>query len=137
MAMLRWSMAHRAAIVTISVLVIASIVPLFMVIGRDFAPTDDRSEFQVGVKTPEGSGLAATLTVLERIAADLRAFPEVTDTLVTVGGGGGGGGPMGGGRIGGVVNTGDRKSTRLNSSHITISYAVFCVKKKKIPEMDP
>src|SRR6266540_5981749 len=26
---------------------------------------------------------------------------------------------------------GDRKSTRLNSSHITISYAVFCLKKKK------
>jgi len=24
----------------------------------------------------------------------------------------------------------DRKSTRLNSSHITISYAVFCLKKK-------
>src|SRR5437667_1569697 len=29
-------------------------------------------------------------------------------------------------------NAGDRKSTRLNSSHITISYAVFCLKKKKI-----
>src|SRR5574343_1177455 len=27
--------------------------------------------------------------------------------------------------------TTDRKSTRLNSSHITISYAVFCLKKKK------
>src|SRR5437773_12527254 len=26
---------------------------------------------------------------------------------------------------------GDRKSTRLNSSHIMISYAVFCLKKKK------
>src|SRR5207248_5717471 len=26
----------------------------------------------------------------------------------------------------------DRKSTRLNSSHRTISYAVFCLKKKKI-----
>src|SRR5437667_5829762 len=26
---------------------------------------------------------------------------------------------------------GDRKSTRLNSSHITISYAVFCLKKKR------
>src|SRR5437667_8479473 len=30
-----------------------------------------------------------------------------------------------------VVMTRDRKSTRLNSSHITISYAVFCLKKKK------
>src|SRR5437773_8520700 len=28
-------------------------------------------------------------------------------------------------------NQADRKSTRLNSSHITISYAVFCLKKKK------
>src|SRR5256885_12945489 len=27
---------------------------------------------------------------------------------------------------------GDRKSTRLNSSHLVISYAVFCLKKKKI-----
>src|SRR5438874_10704751 len=28
----------------------------------------------------------------------------------------------------------DRKSTRLNSSHVEISYAVFCLKKKKRPE---
>src|SRR2546430_10836825 len=30
----------------------------------------------------------------------------------------------------GVAPTGDRKSTRLNSSHSQISYAVFCLKKK-------
>src|SRR5256885_10009568 len=29
------------------------------------------------------------------------------------------------------VNDVDRKSTRLNSSHLVISYAVFCLKKKK------
>src|SRR5258707_6046715 len=29
----------------------------------------------------------------------------------------------------------DRKSTRLNSSHANISYAVFCLKKKKVPEL--
>src|SRR3712207_8331659 len=29
-----------------------------------------------------------------------------------------------------VVHVGDRKSTRLNSSHANISYAVFCLKKK-------
>src|SRR5258708_8532399 len=33
---------------------------------------------------------------------------------------------------GGAVFVGDRKSTRLNSSHQIISYAVFCLKKKKI-----
>src|SRR2546427_3399455 len=31
----------------------------------------------------------------------------------------------------GVFRDGDRKSTRLNSSHSQISYAVFCLKKKK------
>src|SRR2546426_10808467 len=30
----------------------------------------------------------------------------------------------------------DRKSTRLNSSHLVISYAVFCLKKKKTPRSD-
>src|SRR5256885_9886405 len=32
----------------------------------------------------------------------------------------------------GVFAAGDRKSTRLNSSHLVISYAVFCLKKKQM-----
>src|SRR5438445_4427538 len=35
-----------------------------------------------------------------------------------------------------VLARGDRKSTRLNSSHANISYAVFCLKKKKNKEMN-
>src|SRR5204863_6746057 len=31
-----------------------------------------------------------------------------------------------------IADLRDRKSTRLNSSHVEISYAVFCLKKKKI-----
>src|SRR3989442_6762818 len=31
----------------------------------------------------------------------------------------------------------DRKSTRLNSSHVRISYAVFCLKKKNSPRIPP
>src|SRR5256885_13131271 len=31
-----------------------------------------------------------------------------------------------------ITASGDRKSTRLNSSHLVISYAVFCLKKKNI-----
>src|SRR3712207_8047820 len=34
----------------------------------------------------------------------------------------------------GERRVGDRKSTRLNSSHANISYAVFCLKKKKTPQ---
>src|SRR3712207_7188982 len=36
-----------------------------------------------------------------------------------------------GGEVEHLVAHGDRKSTRLNSSHANISYAVFCLKKKK------
>src|SRR3712207_8178417 len=36
-----------------------------------------------------------------------------------------------GGDLGDLVLGADRKSTRLNSSHANISYAVFCLKKKK------
>src|SRR3989442_10264112 len=52
---------------------------------------------------------------------------------------GGGGGPVTAiesewGQFRGLngINPTDRKSTRLNSSHVRISYAVFCLKKKKI-----
>src|SRR5438067_4591530 len=36
----------------------------------------------------------------------------------------------------GRAGTVDRKSTRLNSSHVSISYAVFCLKKKKKNKLD-
>src|SRR3712207_7919709 len=36
-----------------------------------------------------------------------------------------------GGSVEGLARNIDRKSTRLNSSHANISYAVFCLKKKK------
>src|SRR2546426_8531103 len=35
-----------------------------------------------------------------------------------------------------AIQSGDRKSTRLNSSHLVISYAVFCLKKKKKKQKD-
>src|SRR5256885_2781510 len=35
-----------------------------------------------------------------------------------------------------AVRIGDRKSTRLNSSHLVISYAVFCLKKKTVALAD-
>ena len=86
--LLEWSMAHRWVVVTICVLTVLSIVPLFMFVGKNFLPVDDQSQFEVTLRMPEGSSLAATSTVFERIARDLRVLPGVTDTLTTIGGGG-------------------------------------------------
>jgi len=85
--LLTWSMAHRWLIVTACLVVIISIVPLFMFVGKNFLPVDDQSQFEINVRAPEGSTLAATSSLAERISADLRKLPGVTDTLTTIGGG--------------------------------------------------
>jgi HAE1 family hydrophobic/amphiphilic exporter-1 len=69
------------------VLVIFSIEPHFKFVGKNFLPVDDQSQFEVSVRTAEGSTLAATNALVEKIAADIRKLPGVTDTLVTIGGG--------------------------------------------------
>lgn len=83
--MLEWSMAHRKTMVAISLGVVLSTVPLFMLVGKNFIPADDRSEFQASVRAPEGTSLAATVTIAERIARDFRSLPGVTATLTSVG----------------------------------------------------
>ncbi|MBK7392110.1 MAG: efflux RND transporter permease subunit [Chloracidobacterium sp.] len=85
--MLRFSMARRWVIVTLVVLVFLSIVPLFMFVGKNFLPVDDQSQFEISVRTPEGTSLSASSQSFERIAAEIRKMPGVTDTLATVGGG--------------------------------------------------
>jgi HAE1 family hydrophobic/amphiphilic exporter-1 len=85
--MLTWSMAHRWVVVTACAIVIVSILPLFTLVGKNFLPVDDQSQFEVSVRAPEGSTLVATSSLAERVAADIRKMPGVTDTLTTIGGG--------------------------------------------------
>ncbi len=85
--MLKFSMAHRWIIVLACVLVVVSIIPLFMYVGKNFLPVDDQSQFEVAVRADEGSSLQATTVLMERIANDIRKLGGVKDTLITVGGG--------------------------------------------------
>jgi HAE1 family hydrophobic/amphiphilic exporter-1 len=86
--LLKWSMAHRWAVVLMCVAVIISIVPLFKFVGKNFLPVDDQSQFEISLRAPEGYTLAATSKVVEEIARDIRTqLPGVTATLVTIGGG--------------------------------------------------
>jgi HAE1 family hydrophobic/amphiphilic exporter-1 len=94
MWMLRWSMAHRLVVVLICVGVVASIYPLYKFVGYNFLPDEDESAFQVSLRAPQGTSLAATQSVLERVARDVREqIPGVQNTLVNAGGFGGGGSP--------------------------------------------
>ena len=54
---------------------------------ENFLPVDDQSQFEINVRAPEGSTLVSTNALAERISADIRKLPGVTDTLTTIGGG--------------------------------------------------
>jgi HAE1 family hydrophobic/amphiphilic exporter-1 len=84
--MLEWSMAHRKVIIAISVGVVLSIVPLFKFVGKNFLPVDDQSQYNVLLRLPEGSSLAAATNFAEQVAQQLRQLPGVDHTLTTVGG---------------------------------------------------
>ena len=83
--LLEKSMAHRWVIVTICVVTILSIVPLFMLAGINFLPEEDESQFQVEFRAPEGTSLAATQSVMDRLGRDLSALPGVETTMVIAG----------------------------------------------------
>jgi HAE1 family hydrophobic/amphiphilic exporter-1 len=99
-AMLRWSMNHRWLIVTASVLVVLSIVPLFRVSGLNFTPVEDESRFQISLRLPVGSSIAATQSLVDRISRDvMQQLPGVLAVQGNAGLTGGGQGGNNGGSV--------------------------------------
>ncbi len=85
--LLEWSMAHRAVVAGLALLVLLSSVPLFMAANKNFLPQDDQSEFEINLRLPEGTSLESTELVTNRVANAVRQrLPEVDYTLVTVAG---------------------------------------------------
>ncbi len=83
--LLRWSLAHRGAVVALSALTVGATVPLFRTLGKDFLPQDDQSEFEIILQTPEGYTLSRSDALFGEIAAQLRKFPEVRHVLTAIG----------------------------------------------------
>jgi HAE1 family hydrophobic/amphiphilic exporter-1 len=83
--LLRWSMAHRWVIVMASVLALVAIVPLFLAVGKDFIPKNDESQFEISVRTPEGSTLEQTELIATRIGREVKTIPGVAYAVVLVG----------------------------------------------------
>src|SRR3712207_8545305 len=79
--------------------------------------------FRSGQRERHGRELAQQVAHQVRLRVDRLLGVERIAEPVGAGGGGH--------ELGDPLGAGDRKSTRLNSSHANISYAVFCLKKKK------
>ncbi|MDT5123714.1 MAG: hydrophobic/amphiphilic exporter (mainly bacteria), family [Acidobacteriota bacterium] len=87
--LLEWSMAHRWVIVLVSLVVIISIYPMFKLAGINFLPDEDESSYQVSLRAPQGTSLAATQSILDHLARDIREkIPGVEATLAIAGFGG-------------------------------------------------
>ncbi len=80
--LLGWAMGHRWVIVATCVAVVSATYPLFRMSGVNFVPDEDESRFQVYAQLPVGSSLAATQSLLDRIARDIRdQLPGISNTL--------------------------------------------------------
>ena len=88
--LLKLSMRFRWIVVGLCALVIISIYPLYNLVGINFLPDEDESLFQVSLRAPQGTSLAATQSILDRLARDIREqIPGVDNTLAFTGAGGG------------------------------------------------
>jgi len=85
LSMLNFSMRHRWVIVVLSLLVFVSVVPLFMMVGKDFLPVDDQSEFEVVVRLPLGSSISGTEQVMHSVEDEMRKLPGVEFLLTKIG----------------------------------------------------
>ncbi|HYO25905.1 MAG TPA: efflux RND transporter permease subunit [Lacipirellulaceae bacterium] len=87
MACLGWSMRHRWAIMTLSLAVIASNVPLYGLVNQDYIPTDvDEGEFEARISAPEGVSIASMEEMIAEVEPKVRAVPGVVHVLSNVSG---------------------------------------------------
>src|SRR3989454_1535536 len=155
--LLAGALGHRRVAVGVAGCFVGLSLVLVPFVGEDFFPTTDAGSFQLHLRAPAGTRVEQTELIvadverairrvippgelslvlsnvgINRNAINLATSSSATlnaadaDVLVQLG-------PNRSGSTWDYVRRlrADRKSTRLNSSHLVISYAVFCLKKKK------
>jgi multidrug efflux pump subunit AcrB len=82
---LGFAMDHRWVVVVAAVATLGSCVPLFKAVPKGFLPKNDEAQFEISLRTPEGTSLAATRLAAERMARAVRTWPQVSATMMTIG----------------------------------------------------
>lgn len=83
---LRWALKHRWVVTIIAIAVFATSFWLFKVIGKDFVPLDDQSEFNIVVEAPSGTTIQKMESLTAELENKLRSLRGVEDLFTTVGG---------------------------------------------------
>src|ERR1019366_9220185 len=87
--LVEWSLRRRGVVVALAAGTVLSIVPLIMLIGKDFIPPDDTGDFEVHIKAPEGTSLAATDEIMRQLETEMGRLPGVQNLLTSIGEGDG------------------------------------------------
>ena len=87
MAILAWCMRHRWVVVVACALSLGSCTQLIKHVPTGFVPVDDQGQFEVSIRTPEGTSADETSLIAERVAQQVRQLPGVVHTVTTVAGG--------------------------------------------------
>jgi HAE1 family hydrophobic/amphiphilic exporter-1 len=84
-ATLAWSLRHRWVIVLATLLTFMSTPVLFMLVGTDFVPKDDQSEFEVAITMPEGYTLQKADETCKELETRFKQIRGVTSVFTTIG----------------------------------------------------
>ena len=81
---LRWCLKFRKTTLMVALLSFVGTFFLFPLVGVEFVPATDNSEFQVDLETPVGSSIDYTASKVRQVNATLEEFPEVKGTYATI-----------------------------------------------------
>src|SRR5437879_8023766 len=85
--MLVWSLHHRAIMVGVAGIVVASAAFLYPYVGKELVPDDDQGEFNINVRLPRGTSYARTEEFIRPIEKDILALPDLSRVQQQVGSG--------------------------------------------------
>lgn len=83
--LLTLALHHRIITTLIAVAILFSPLAFGRYIGFNFFPQDDQDEFEVSVRTPEGTSLKKTLEIAQQFAGSIRQLKHIDYTLLTIG----------------------------------------------------
>lgn len=82
---LGWSLRHRWVVVLATVAVLLGTPTIFGMVGKDFVPRDDQSEFEVAITLPEGYSLERADEAVAEIERRLKTLRGVTHVFSIIG----------------------------------------------------
>jgi HAE1 family hydrophobic/amphiphilic exporter-1 len=82
--MLVWSLHHRAVMMAIAGVVVASAAFLYPYVGKELVPDDDQGEFSISVRLPRGTSYLRTEEFIKPIEKDVLALPHLHRVMQNV-----------------------------------------------------